>query len=69
MPFALTVGGFTFMLAVIWGRPLIELMRRLRLGKQIRIEGPESHMSKMGTPAMGGINHRTGQHCGPGAND
>lgn len=43
------------MLAVIWGRPLIELMRRLGLGKQIRIEGPESHMAKMGTPAMGGI--------------
>lgn len=43
------------MLAVIWGSPLVEIMRRLRLGKQIRIEGPESHMSKMGTPAMGGI--------------
>lgn len=55
MPFALTVGGFTFMLAVIWGRPLIELMRRFKLGKQIRIEGPQSHMAKMGTPAMGGI--------------
>lgn len=55
MPFALTVGGFTFLLAVIWGRPFIELMRRLGLGKQIRIEGPESHLSKMGTPAMGGL--------------
>jgi len=43
------------MLAVIWGSPLVEIMRRLRLGKQIRIEGPQSHMSKMGTPAMGGI--------------
>jgi phospho-N-acetylmuramoyl-pentapeptide-transferase len=30
-------------------------MRRLRLGKQIRIEGPQTHQSKMGTPAMGGI--------------
>ncbi|NJN55342.1 MAG: hypothetical protein HC804_11620 [Anaerolineae bacterium] len=55
MPFALTVGGFTFLLAVIWGRPLMEIMRRLRLGKQIRIEGPQSHMTKMGTPAMGGL--------------
>lgn len=43
------------MLAVIWGSPLVEIMRRLRLGKQIRIEGPQSHMSKMGTPAMGGV--------------
>ncbi len=55
MPFALTIGGVTFLLAVIWGSPLIELMRRLRLGKQIRIEGPQTHMKKMGTPAMGGI--------------
>ena len=55
MPFALTVGGVTFLMAVIWGSPLIEMMRRLKLGKQIRIEGPQSHMSKMGTPAMGGI--------------
>ena len=55
MAFALTVGGVTFLLAVIWGSPLVEVMRRLRLGKQIRIEGPQSHMAKMGTPAMGGI--------------
>jgi phospho-N-acetylmuramoyl-pentapeptide-transferase len=55
MAFALTLGGVTFLLAVIWGSPLIEVMRRLRLGKQIRIEGPKTHLSKMGTPAMGGI--------------
>lgn len=55
MPFALTLGSVTFLLAVIWGDPLIELMRRLRLGKNIRTEGPESHQKKMGTPAMGGI--------------
>ena len=55
MAFALTLGGVTFVLAIIWGSPLVEIMRRLWLGKQIRIEGPESHFSKMGTPAMGGI--------------
>ncbi len=55
MAFALTLGGFTFLMAVIWGSPLVELMRRLRLGAQIRIDGPQSHMTKMGTPAMGGI--------------
>jgi phospho-N-acetylmuramoyl-pentapeptide-transferase len=55
MAFALTLGGVTFLLAVIWGSPLIEVMRRLKLGKQIRIEGPQTHMVKMGTPAMGGI--------------
>src|SRR5690606_27545770 len=45
----------TFLMAVIWGSPLVELMRRLKLGKQIRIDGPQTHMVKMGTPAMGGI--------------
>jgi phospho-N-acetylmuramoyl-pentapeptide-transferase len=55
MAFALTSAGVTFLLAVIWGSPLVEIMRRLRLGKQIRIEGPQSHMAKMGTPAMGGV--------------
>lgn len=55
MAFALTVGGVTFLMAVIWGSPLVELMRRLKLGKQIRLEGPQSHMQKMGTPAMGGV--------------
>ncbi len=55
MAFALTLGGFTFLMAVIWGNPLVELMRRLKLGAQIRIDGPQTHMTKMGTPAMGGI--------------
>jgi len=30
-------------------------MRRLRLGKNIRIDGPATHAAKVGTPAMGGI--------------
>mgnify|MGYP001820233367 CR=1 FL=1 len=55
MVFALTVGAFTFIMAVIWGGPLIELMRRMNLGKQIRVDGPQTHMAKMGTPAMGGV--------------
>lgn len=55
MAFALTISGVTFLMAVIWGNPLIELMRRLRLGKNIRIDGPKTHLKKMGTPAMGGL--------------
>ena len=55
MGLALTMAGATFLLAVIWGGPLIELMRRLRLGKNIRIDGPATHAAKMGTPAMGGV--------------
>lgn len=54
MAFALTLGAFTFVMAVIWGSPLVELMRRMNLGKSIRFDGPQTHMVKMGTPAMGG---------------
>jgi len=55
MGWALTVAAATFLLSVIWGAPLIEIMRRLKLGKNIRIDGPATHAVKMGTPAMGGI--------------
>ncbi len=55
MGWALTVAAATFLLSVIWGAPLIEVMRRLKLGKNIRIDGPATHAVKMGTPAMGGI--------------
>ena len=52
--FALPLGGITFLLAVIWGGPLIRIMRMLRIGEQIRIEGPQRHFTKLGTPTMGG---------------
>ena len=55
MAYSLTLGTIAFLLAVIWGRPLISLLRRLRIGKQIRIEEPTIHQTKMGTPTMGGL--------------
>ena len=55
MPFALGLATVSFLLAVVWGRPLINLLRRRSIGKQIRIEGPSGHQSKMGTPTMGGV--------------
>jgi phospho-N-acetylmuramoyl-pentapeptide-transferase len=33
----------------------INLLQRLGYGKQIRIEGPQAHYGKAGTPTMGGI--------------
>ncbi len=33
----------------------IGLLQRLGFGKQIRLEGPEGHQSKAGTPTMGGM--------------
>lgn len=55
LPFALTVGGAAFLLGVIWGGPFVEVLRRLKIGKQIRIELSEEHQKKAGTPTMGGI--------------
>lgn len=51
---ALSLGGITFLLVVIWGGPLIRVLRTLKIGKQIRIEGPQRHFTKLGTPTMGG---------------
>jgi phospho-N-acetylmuramoyl-pentapeptide-transferase len=45
----------TFALMVILMPPFIALLRRLGFGKRIRVEGPESHFVKEGTPAMGGV--------------
>jgi phospho-N-acetylmuramoyl-pentapeptide-transferase len=55
MAYSLTLGSISFLLAVIWGRPLINLLRGLRIGKQIRIDGPRTHQTKIGTPTMGGL--------------
>jgi phospho-N-acetylmuramoyl-pentapeptide-transferase len=55
MAYSLTLGSITFLLAVIWGRPLINLLRGLRIGKQIRIDSPRTHQTKIGTPTMGGL--------------
>lgn len=55
MPFALGLASISFLLTVIWGRPLINLLRQRGIGKQIRIEGPDSHRTKLGTPTMGGV--------------
>jgi phospho-N-acetylmuramoyl-pentapeptide-transferase len=55
MPFALTLGAVSFVIAVIWGPPLLKLLRKWRIGKQIRVELPSAHQTKMGTPTMGGL--------------
>ena len=55
MAYSLTLGTISFLLAVIWGRPLINLLRRWNIGKRIRIEQPSTHQVKTGTPTMGGL--------------
>jgi phospho-N-acetylmuramoyl-pentapeptide-transferase len=52
---ALALAGISFMLTVIWGTPLLRVLRHLKIGKSIRVEGPQGHITKTGTPTMGGL--------------
>ncbi len=53
--YALALAGFAFMLTVIWGTPLLRILRYLKIGESIRTEGPQQHLAKTGTPTLGGV--------------
>jgi phospho-N-acetylmuramoyl-pentapeptide-transferase len=55
VPMALSLGAIAFALTVIWGGPFLRILRYLGVGKKIRVEGPRSHQTKLGTPTMGGL--------------
>ncbi|HVC34707.1 MAG TPA: phospho-N-acetylmuramoyl-pentapeptide-transferase [Chloroflexota bacterium] len=44
----------SFLVGMLWAPALVRGLRRLKFGKQIRLEGPSSHQAKAGTPTMGG---------------
>ena len=52
---SLGLSGLAFLMALVIGRPYIDFLRARGIGKQIRIEGPEGHKVKTGTPTMGGV--------------
>ena len=52
---AVSLAGLSFLLTVIWGGPLLRVLRYFKIGKLIRVEEPGKHMVKMGTPTMGGV--------------
>jgi phospho-N-acetylmuramoyl-pentapeptide-transferase len=43
------------LISLFFGRPVINWLRGLKFGQEIRAEGPASHQEKKGTPTMGGI--------------
>lgn len=45
----------SFFVTVLLFPPFIRLVRSFGMGKRIRIDGPQSHYSKEGTPTMGGL--------------
>jgi phospho-N-acetylmuramoyl-pentapeptide-transferase len=55
MPLSLSLAVLAFMMTVIWGGPLLRILRHFKIGKVIRVEEPGHHAVKMGTPTMGGV--------------
>jgi phospho-N-acetylmuramoyl-pentapeptide-transferase len=53
--FVLGLAMFSFAMTVIWGAPLLRVLRHFRIGKIIRVDEPGHHNVKMGTPTMGGV--------------
>ena len=52
---SLSLAGLSFMMTVIWGGPLLRILRHFKIGKVIRVDEPDHHRVKMGTPTMGGV--------------
>ena len=49
------VTGASFLITLVLGKILIPMLRRLKAGQAIKEDGPTWHMSKQGTPTMGGL--------------
>jgi phospho-N-acetylmuramoyl-pentapeptide-transferase len=43
------------LISLVFGRKLINGLKRWNIGQQIREEGPQAHMAKRDTPTMGGL--------------
>ena len=48
-------GAISMVVALLGTRPTITVLRKRKLGQQIRTDGPQAHLGKSGTPTMGGI--------------
>ena len=53
--FVLSLAMLSFVMTVIWGAPLLRVLRHYKIGKLIRVDEPGHHNVKMGTPTMGGV--------------
>jgi phospho-N-acetylmuramoyl-pentapeptide-transferase len=45
----------TLLISFVFGPRIIEALRGLKIGQSVRNDGPATHLSKGGTPTMGGI--------------
>ena len=45
----------TLLLCFIFGPKIIEALAKLKVGQSVRTDGPATHLTKSGTPTMGGL--------------
>lgn len=55
MEFALISMAFSIAAALIIGPFIIDKLRSFKFGQNVRLDGPESHLTKQGIPSMGGF--------------
>jgi phospho-N-acetylmuramoyl-pentapeptide-transferase len=48
-------GAISMIIALLGTKPTITVLRKRKLGQEIRADGPQAHLGKKGTPTMGGI--------------
>ena len=48
-------GALSMVIAMLGTRLAITVLRKRKLGQQVRSDGPQAHLSKSGTPTMGGV--------------
>lgn len=45
----------SLLISLVFGPKVIRTLTRLKIGQTVRDDGPQSHLSKSGTPTMGGV--------------
>ena len=55
MEFQIKILLISFILTTILAIGIIPILRKLKIGQKERDDGPKSHLSKQGTPTMGGL--------------
>ena len=52
---ALLLAAGAFVVTLIFGYFWLNVLRHYRIGKRVRVDGPQSHLVKTGTLTMGGL--------------
>lgn len=53
--FAIVLAGLSFVMTVIWGVPLLRLLRYFKIAERIKVFSTTQDFTRLGTPSMGGF--------------